>query len=65
VTLTFDDLGQHLSERVLITTVFGDVRDVTIESATKQEVVVRAYVIGGYMTQHISRSQIRSIRTPY
>jgi len=64
-TLAFDDLKEHIGERMLITTNFGDVRDVTIDSFSKNEVIVRAYVIGGYMTQHIQRSQIRSVRTPY
>jgi hypothetical protein len=62
--LTYDDLGQHIGERMLITTIYGDVRRVTIDAYSKQEIIVRAYVIGGYMTQHIPRSQIRSVRTP-
>ena len=60
--LSYEDLNHHIGGRVLITTQFGDVRDVTIESYSKNEIGVRAYVTGGYMTQHIQRSQIRSIK---
>ena len=60
--LQYDELSHHVGGRVLITTQFGDLRDVTIESYAKNEIVVRAYVTGGYMTQHIQRSQIRLIQ---
>jgi len=64
-TLTYDDLAQHIGERMLITTnPFGDVRDVIIESYSKQELLVRARVVGGYATQHIARGQVRSVRDP-
>jgi hypothetical protein len=64
-TLTYDDLAQHVGERILITTnPFGDVRDVIIESYSKQELLVRARVVGGYATQHIARGQVRSVRDP-
>jgi hypothetical protein len=63
-TLSYDELANHIGERVLITTVYGDLRDVSVESYSEQELLVRVMVIGGYATQHIQRSQIRSIRDP-
>lgn len=64
-TLAYDDLSRHIGERILITTAaFGDVRDVVIESYSRDEILVRARVTGGYATQHIARGQIRTIRDP-
>ena len=63
-TLAYEDLGRHIGERMLITTHYGDLRDVIIETYSAQELLVRVPVIGGYATQHIQRSQIRSIRDP-
>ncbi len=63
-SLTYDELKQHIGERMLITTIYGVLRDVVIESYSSQELVVRTRVVGGYATQHIQRSQIRSIRDP-
>ena len=64
-TLTYDELAQHIGERMLITTnPFGDVRDVIIESYSRQELLVRARVVGGYATQHIPRDKVRSVRDP-
>ncbi len=63
-SLSYEALSQHIGDRVLITTIYGDLRDVKIESYSIQELLVRVGVVGGYATQHIMRSQIRSIRDP-
>jgi hypothetical protein len=64
VTLAYDELSRHVGERILITTVYGDLRDIVIETYGAQELLVRARVVGGYATQHIARDQIRTIRDP-
>jgi hypothetical protein len=63
-TLSYDDLGSHIGERMLITTIYGDLRDVRIESYANEELLVRVGVVGGYATQHIQRNKIRLIRDP-
>jgi hypothetical protein len=63
-TLAYEELAGQVGERVLITTVYGDLRDVRIESYSNDEILVRVGVVGGYATQHIQRSQIRLIRDP-
>lgn len=59
--LTYDDLAEHVGDRMLVTTIYGDKRIGRIESFSKRDIGLRVYVAAGYAIQHIERSQIRSI----
>jgi hypothetical protein len=59
--LTYDDLAEHVGDRMLITTIYGDKRIGRIETFSKRDIGLRVYIAAGYAIQHIERGQIRSV----
>ncbi|MFA6985293.1 MAG: hypothetical protein WC213_03710 [Arenimonas sp.] len=61
-SLTYEDVGNHIGERLLITTIYGQKREGKVEDYSTQQIGLRVSVGAGYAIQHIERKQIRSIR---
>ena len=59
--LRFEDLSQHLGERIQLTTIYGDRMDGRVESVSGNLLRLRSAPGMGYAITNFERSKIRSI----
>lgn len=59
--LAFEELGQHVGDRVVLTTIYGDHREGRIDNVTGSTLRLRTSAGTGYAVTNFERAKIRDL----